>query len=110
MLGSLLLRVPCQAALIAPGPLASVAVSGASGLSQNFDVYSESTEYRPGAEPQTVSLSRSGEASSDGQVVARLASTATQTSTLVLEPLELRATVDAAFTAHADRPATSTAP
>ena len=109
-LATLLLAMPCGAAVIVLGPPGSISIGASSGLTQGSDAYSEHTQYTSGPEPQTVSLSRSREVSSGGQVVARLASTATQTSTLVLEPLELRATVDAAFTAHVDRPASSTAP
>jgi hypothetical protein len=72
-------------------------------MGETFDVYKDRTEYTPGVVPQTVSLTRSGEVMSGGQVVARMSSTATQTSSVVHSPLELRAAVDGAFTTHLEK-------
>jgi len=68
-----------------------------------FDVYNESVEYAPASEPHTVSLDRSGEVTSGGQTSVRMSSTATQTSSVLSQPLDFRATAAAAFTAHIEQ-------
>ena len=94
---------PCAAAVIAQDPVAIISVSGGGGLAVDPQAYDETIDYAPGEKPRTVSLSRAGESSFGGQTAARFSSSASQTSTLVVRPGEVRATLDAAMAVHGER-------